>query len=134
MLSGAYNPRSLNPEDDLISAIDKKAALLDMIRLQDPMDMRILMLRFVGGSIREIGKAVSLPRSTVHDRLKRMTWAKALLDPGPEPSDPALIGESTRGLHGVKRSMEDERDHKAWISLGNGGYRRRAHGGSDGTQ
>jgi hypothetical protein len=135
MLSGVYNPRTLNPEDDLIDAIDRKAALLDMVRYQDLMDMKILMLRIVGASIRAISKSVGLPRSTVHDRLKRMTWARPILEQRPEASDLALIGEATRGLHGVKRDrVGDGIDHKAWISLGNGGYRKRGHGGSDGTQ
>jgi len=134
MLSGAYNPRPLNPEDDLLDAIDRRAALHKMIEAQSPGDMRILMLRLVGCSIREISLTTGIPRSTIHDRLKRMTWARAILDPHPGASDPALIGESTRGLHGIKRDREDERDHKAWISLGNGGYRKRGQGGSDGTQ
>ena len=134
MLSGAYNPRPLNPEDDLIDAIDKSVAFRNMIATRSPEDLQILMLRIVGGSIREISLKTGIPRSTIHDRLKRMTWTKAILDPRPGASDPALIGESTRGLHGIKRDREDERDHKAWISLGEGGYRKRAQGGQDGTQ
>lgn len=134
MLSGAFNPRGLNPEDDLIDAIDRRAALHRMIETQPESDVQILMLRIVGVSIREIGKRLNIPRSTVHDRIKRMKWARALIEPRPGACDPALIGESTRGLHGVKRDREDERDHKAWISLGNGGYRKRVQGGSDGTQ
>lgn len=134
MLSGVFNPRSLNPEDDLIDAIDRRAALHKMIESQPASDVEILMLRIVGASIREIGKQLDIPRSTVHDRIKRMTWARALIELHPRVSDPALIGESTRGLHGIKRDREDERDHKAWISLGNGGYRKRAQVGSDGTQ
>jgi len=134
MLSGAYNPRPLNPEDDLIDAIDKSVAFRNMIATRSPEDLQILMLRIVGCSIREISLNTGIPRSTIHDRLKRMTWTKAILDPRPGASDPALIGESTRGLHGIKRDREDERDHKAWISLGEGGYRKRAQGGSDGTQ
>lgn len=134
MLSGAFNPRLLNPEDDLIDAIDRRASLLEMLKSRPERDIKILMLRIVGGTIREISKRLGIPRSTVHDRIKRMTWARRILHPRPEPSDPALIGESTRGLRGVKRGRSDERDHKAWISLGNGGYRKRAQVGSDGTQ
>ena len=128
MLSGPFNPRSLNPEDDLIDAIDKRSTWVALLKDRPLLDLQLLSLLLDGHTIREVAALLGIPKSTVHYRIKRMTWARPLLHPAPVPTAPALIGESALGLHPVKqrgKQGEGYPDHSIWKSLGNGGYRAR---------
>ena len=128
MLSGPFNPRSLNPEDDIIDAIDKRAAWRRLLQEVPALDLVILSLLLEGFTIREMAGLLRIPKSTIHYHVKRMNWARPLLEPSATHSDPALLGECYPGLHRVKRrgAMEEGYpDHSIWKSLGNGGYRAR---------